>query len=57
MTKDVIQSLVRHILTALGAIVVSRGLVVHSDAEAIVGGVVASIGLGWSVWDKFKTRN
>jgi hypothetical protein len=57
MTKDVIQSLVRHILTALGALVVSRGVVVQSDAEAIVGGVVASIGLGWSVWDKFKNRN
>jgi len=56
MTKDVIQSLVRHILTALGALVVSRGLVVQSDAEAIVGGVVASIGLGLSVWDKFKNR-
>jgi hypothetical protein len=57
MTKEVIQSLARHILTALGAIVVSRGFVVHSDVEAIVGGVVASIGLGWSVWDKFKNRN
>jgi len=57
MTKEVIQSLVRHILTALGALVVSRGLVVQSDSEAIVGGVVASIGLGWSVWDKFKNRN
>jgi hypothetical protein len=56
MTKEVIQSLVRHILTALGALVVSRGLVVHSDAEAIVGGIVASIGLGWSVWDKFKNK-
>jgi hypothetical protein len=57
MTKEVIQSLARHILTALGALVVSRGVVVQSDAEAIVGGVVASIGLGWSVWDKFKNRN
>lgn len=57
MTKDVIQSLARHILTAFGALVVSRGVVVQSDVEAIVGGVVASIGLGWSVWDKFKNRN
>jgi len=57
MTKEVIQSLARHILTAIGAIVVSRGFVVQSDSEAIVGGVVASIGLGWSVWDKFKNRN
>ena len=56
MTKDVIQSLVRHILTALGALVVSRGLVAQSESEAIVGGVVASIGLGWSIWDKFKNK-
>jgi hypothetical protein len=57
MTKEVIQSLVRHILTALGALMVSKGVVGQADTEAIVGGVVASIGLGLSVWDKFKNRS
>jgi hypothetical protein len=57
MTKEVIQSLARHILTALGALLVSKGVVGHAETEAIVGGIVASIGLGWSVWDKFKNRS
>lgn len=57
MTKEVIQSLARHILTALGALLVSRGVVGQTETEAIVGGIVASIGLGWSVWDKFKNRS
>lgn len=57
MTKEVIQSLVRHILTALGALLVSKGVVGQTETEAIVGGIVASIGLGWSVWDKFKNRS
>jgi hypothetical protein len=56
MTKEVIQSLARHILTALGALLVSKGALAHSDAEALAGGVVAAIGLGWSVWDKFKKQ-
>lgn len=56
MTKEIIQSLARHILTALGALLVSKGAVGQSETEAIVGGVVAAIGLGWSVWDKYKNK-
>ena len=56
MTKEITQSLVRHILTALGAILVSKGVVGQTETEAIVGGVVTAIGLGWSFWDKFKNR-
>ena len=56
MTKDVIQSLIRHVLTALGALLVSKGVVGQTETEAIVGGIVASIGLVWSVWDKYKNR-
>jgi hypothetical protein len=56
MTKEIIQSLARHILTAAGALLVSKGAVAQSEAEAIVGGVVAAIGLAWSVWDKFKKQ-
>lgn len=56
MTKEVIQSLIRHVLTALGAILVSKGVVGQTDSEAIVGGLVTAVGLGWSVWDKYKNR-
>lgn len=56
MTKEIVQSLARHILTALGALLVSKGAVGHSEVEAVVGGIVAAIGLGWSVWDKFKKQ-
>lgn len=56
MTKEVIQSLIRHVLTAFGAILVSKGVVGQTETESIVGGVVTAVGLGLSVWDKYKHR-
>lgn len=56
MTKEVIQSLARHILTALGAILVSKGVVGQTETEAIIGGIVTAVGLGWAFWDKSKNR-
>ena len=49
-----ITAVVRHILTAVGGYFVAKGAVDHGTVEAIVGGVVAAIGLGWSIFNKLK---
>jgi hypothetical protein len=54
MNSEMITAVVRHILTAVGGYFVSKGAVDHSTVEAIVGGIVASIGLGWSIFNKLK---
>lgn len=43
-------SVLRHVLTAVGALGVMSG----SELEAVVGGVSVAVGLGWSWWSKRK---
>jgi hypothetical protein len=54
MNSEMITAVVRHILTAVGGYFVAKGAVDHGTVEAIVGGVVAAIGLGWSIFNKLK---
>lgn len=54
MNSDVVTAVVRHILTAVGGYFVAKGAVDHGTVEAIIGGIVASIGLGWSIVNKLK---
>lgn len=54
MNSDVITAVIRHILTAVGGYFAAKGVVDHATVEAIVGGVVAAIGLGWSIVNKLK---
>lgn len=54
MNATIFMSLVRHILTAVaGGFAVKYG-VDGSTMDAIIGGVTAAAGVGWSVWDKKK---
>lgn len=54
MNAAIIQSLVRHVLTAAaGGLVVKYGID-GATVDAIVGGFAALAGLGWSIWDKKK---
>jgi len=54
MNLEIITSLVRHLLTLAGGYFVSKGLVDQVSSEAIIGGVVAAIGVGWSIVNKVK---
>lgn len=55
MNKDVVLGLVRHALTTIGgAIIVSKGLGDSETVNLIVGGIVAVIGIVWSIVDKKK---
>lgn len=52
MNKAVILGFVRHLFTYGGGILTSKGVVGASEAEAIIGGSVALVGLIWSFFDK-----
>jgi hypothetical protein len=52
MNSTMIAALVRHVLTALaGGFAVKYG-VDGGTMDAVVGGVAAAAGFGWSLWDK-----
>lgn len=54
MNPIILSALIRHILTALaGGMAVKYG-VDGATMDAIVGGVAAAAGVGWSVYDKKK---
>lgn len=52
--QAVIAGVIRHILTAVGGALVAKGYVDAGAVEAIVGGVVATVGVIWSVIQKKK---
>lgn len=54
MTPEITGAIVRHILTAVGGYYVSKGVIDKGAVEAIIGGVVAAIGVGWSIFNKVK---
>jgi hypothetical protein len=54
MNNDILLGLVRHVLTALGGVLVTKGTIDQSTAETVTGGVVAIIGAIWSVVTKKK---
>lgn len=54
MNATIIQSIVRHLLTALaGGFAVKYG-VDGGTMDAIIGGASAAAGVGWSIYDKRK---
>lgn len=54
MNAALIQALIRHSLTALaGGLAVKYGID-GVTMDAIIGGVTAAAGVGWSIWDKQK---
>jgi len=54
MNKDQILGLVRHGLTFIGGIVLSKGLVEESTLTEIIGAISTLIGAIWSISEKTK---
>lgn len=54
MNATIIQAVVRHVLTAIAGGFFVRYGVDGAMQDAIVGGLSALAGLGWSVYDKRK---
>lgn len=54
MNSAILQSLVRHILTALGGALAVKYGVDGDTINAIAGGASALAGVAWSIYDKRK---
>lgn len=54
MDKAVVLGVVRHILTAVGGALASQGVLSADDTNALVGGIVALVGVVWSIVSKKK---
>lgn len=52
MNQDQILGLVRHLLTALGGLLVAKGYVDDTTMVTVVGALATIIGAGWSVYTK-----
>jgi hypothetical protein len=52
MTKEFVLSILRHILTSAGSVLMAKGYIDDTTYQAIVGGTLAVIGLVWSYYDK-----
>lgn len=56
MDAQIVAALARHILTALsGGLFIKYG-VDGSTADAIIGGMAALAGVGWSIYDKKRGK-
>jgi hypothetical protein len=49
-------SLLRHILTGVGALIVAKGMLDQSVTEEVIGYVMTLIGILWSFNDKTETE-
>lgn len=52
MGMDFTLSVLRHLLTSVGAVMIARGYADQGTTDAIIGGVLAVVGLGLSWRDK-----
>lgn len=54
MTKEMWLGIARHLLTTVGGILVSKGVLDAGMVETAVGAIVTLGGVAWSVMDKKK---
>ena len=52
--KDISLGVLRHLLTAGGGALASKGLLGASDVEILTGSILALVGLAFSVYGKMK---
>lgn len=54
MNNDIVLGLVRHLLTAGGGALVTKGVLTAPDVDTAVGAIIALVGVVWSVFAKKK---
>lgn len=52
MTKDQVLGVIRHVLTFVGGVLITKGVLDEAMATEIIGGIVTIVGGIWSVLDK-----
>jgi hypothetical protein len=56
MTSEMWLGLTRHLLTALGGVLVARGVVDTGTVQTAIGAIITLAGAGWSIWDKRASK-
>ena len=54
--KATILGIIRHVLTIAGGALGSTGIATNGDIELIIGGLLAVVGIVWSVVEKKKAK-
>lgn len=54
--KAAVQSVIRHVLTALSGYLVAKGFLDETLATEVVGLGVGLVGVGWGIYEKFSRR-
>jgi hypothetical protein len=57
MSKEIILGIIRHVLTAAGGVLVTKGLADTAGVESAVGALVTLAGFIWSVLAKRQTSD
>jgi hypothetical protein len=52
MNRSILLGLIRHTLTTVGGVLVTRGLLTTADLDAIAGGLAVLAGVLWSILEK-----
>jgi hypothetical protein len=52
--KDQVLGLVRHALTFVGGIIVTKGLIDENLSAEVIGGIMTLVGAAWSIFSKKK---
>lgn len=56
MIWQIVGSVVRAVLQAVGGTYVGQGLLTQDDLAKGIGAVLFLVGLGWSIWQKARKR-
>lgn len=56
MRREQVEGMVRHALTALGGVLVARGVIDESLVEPLVGTGLAAFGVAWSLLENQKVQ-
>lgn len=54
MNNDILNGLVRHLLTTTGGALVAKGLITAPTLDTGVGAVITIVGILWSIYNKKK---
>jgi len=54
--NPIVAGIIRHVITAIGAVGVGAGYTTDGDIQVVVSSVIALIGVGMSMWEKYKRK-
>jgi hypothetical protein len=54
LTREQIEGIIRHTLTAVGGVLITKGLIDETILTEVVGAAITITGIVWSIIDKRK---